>query len=185
MDLEPGGGMPDFVALGERCMAQVPTDDGVLPDWSREQARGFAARLRALGDDTPVWTFCAPHVGRFWTRRSAMEIAVHRRDAQGIAGTPEPVPVEVAADGLDEFVEINVPFWFGLGLRAPARSLHLSATDVDGTWLLPGAGGDADPGHATGPASDLFLTMWGRERSGLAGDLAVVDEWAHLAWVIG
>ena len=92
---------------------------------------------------------------------------------------------EIAADGLDEFVEINVPFWLGLGLRAPMRSLLLSATDRDGSWLLPGARGTIDPAGATGAVSDLFLTMWGRECAGLTGDLDVVGEWAHLAQVIG
>jgi hypothetical protein len=67
------------------------------------------SELEATPASTPVWTwFDSDHTAGFVARRCAHELAVHRYDAQASRGICTPIPAELAADGIDEVLDVLV-----------------------------------------------------------------------------
>jgi uncharacterized protein (TIGR03083 family) len=171
------------------------TDPG-FAGWVSAGTAALVAQMRVTDPDAECWSW-APQ-GRtagFWQRRMAHETLVHRWDAElgaGVAG--EPMAPDVAADGIDEYLDVFVGVSRG-GHSAPAGpSFHFHCTDTDGEWLLqlPAAGerlltrehakGDI---ALRGPAGALLLVAWGRVRPEAAGvdvvgDATVIDRWNEL-----
>jgi len=167
---------PTGGASEEEILAQGP-GDADLPGWFRE---GHAALVRALSEAPPdldCWAFlAAPSPLAFWARRQAHETAIHRVDAEQAAGRASASAFEpaFAADGVDELMmgflarSIRQGSWPGLdaGLAIHAADGPAGRTD----WLVTGGAGE--PGvsrgtgeagcDATGPARDLYLTLWNR-----------------------
>ncbi|GGK82758.1 maleylpyruvate isomerase family mycothiol-dependent enzyme [Mangrovihabitans endophyticus] len=155
------------------------------PPWSEaleslhREMTGTIETLDALDPDFPAWTWPAqPKRAGFWHRRVAHEVAVHRWDAEAAAGRPRPIETKLAADGVNEILDT----WLPAGRRQGATDMHgvahLVATDAAYEWFvrLRGAGIalldtgtilDSDDHHAraeaTGTASDLLLTLMGRQ----------------------
>jgi uncharacterized protein (TIGR03083 family) len=151
----------------------------------------------AADPETPVWNWLAGGPGpvRFWFRRMAHETVVHRADAEAAAAAPAAAlsrvePAELAADGIDEFLD-----FLGMrarGGRAPqlSGSYHFHTTDVPGEWVVVFDGdvvtirrehAKADVA-VRGPASDLELFLYSRRGSeGLEtfGDPAAVAAWTE------
>jgi uncharacterized protein (TIGR03083 family) len=171
---------------------QPPAGDAVLGFFEEGLDRVVAA-LASIAPDEPVYSWSGEGSGRFYLRRMAHEIAVHRFDAEAAHGVPGPFDAEMSVDGVDEFYAVLVPFALRRWPRPlPAGSLHLHRTDGDGEWLVRGADGAivVTREHAKGDvavrgsASDLFRFVWNRGRSDeltTFGDDAVADEWAALA----
>jgi predicted lipid carrier protein YhbT len=121
----------------------------------------------------------------FWFRRQAQEVSVHRWDAQGAAGAPEPLEAALAADGVDEWLEL-LAVRGGAATDGAEHTVHLHCTDVEGEWLVRQSpdGLDIERAHAKGDvaargtASDLDLYLWGRldaDRLELFGDPALLE----------
>lgn len=155
--------------------------------------------LAATDPGRPAWTFRGPGDVAFWYRRQAHEVAVHRMDAAdavAAAGGPEPEPLAVdgASDGIDEWLELFLPgFWVGRR-EEPAADLHgsyrLVATDsqppldrsirigetiTTATVAADGAARSTDVTSLRGPAADLLLVLWRRRAPDtveLNGDIA-------------
>ncbi|MFF4549222.1 maleylpyruvate isomerase family mycothiol-dependent enzyme [Streptomyces sp. NPDC001406] len=133
---------------------QVPEYDGpepgcapaVLDAWLAESGRLVVEALREAGPDAEVWAWAGVATSGFWARRMAHEITVHRADATLAAGLPYDVAPDIAADALDEWLELvewvqrNAPHEAAKELRGPARSIHLHATDtapdLNAEWLV-------------------------------------------------
>ena len=100
-----------------------------------------------------------PHTAGAVGRHQAQEVAVHRWDAEGVAGAGAPLQADLADDGVPEFMEIMV----GLRPRLVARR-----GDADGhrhrgeLACRPDAA--PRPGHRSSraPASDLVLMLYRR-----------------------
>jgi uncharacterized protein (TIGR03083 family) len=102
--------------------------------------------LREAGPDTGVWAWAGVLNSGFWARRMAHEITVHRADATLAAGLPYEVAPDIAADALDEWLQIvewaqrTLPQDPVKDLRRPGSSIHLHATDADpalnAEWLI-------------------------------------------------
>ena len=141
--------------------------------------------------DAPVWNWMdrGPGPARFWHRRMAHEVSVHRADAEAAAGRPEPSsvqPAELASDGIDEYLHF-LPLRVGDAIPVDlAGSWHFHTTDVPGEWVVVfGDGGiNVTREHAKadvavrGAASDLELFLYNRR--GDAG-LEVFGDPARLA----
>ena len=161
--------------------------------------RGAEHALAVLGaadPETPVWNWIdgGPGPARFWFRRMAHETVVHRADAEAAAtgriGTSRVDPAELAADGIDEFLDFLD--MRSRGGRTPplSGSYHFHSTDVPGEWVVV-FDGDAVTirrEHAKadvavrGPASDLELFLYSRRGSeGLDtfGDPAALAAWSE------
>lgn len=117
---------------------EPPDDTGALLAWYEEGLDGLAAVLDATGPDDPIWNWFdgRPAPAVFWHRRVAEETAVHRWDAENAVGVPAAIDVELAADGIDEYIG-----FVDFGLRVHpvdelSGSLLLCATDQDCQWSL-------------------------------------------------
>lgn len=111
-------------------------DAAALDAWLAETGELIVGALREAGPDTPVWTWGWERSSGFWARRMAHEITVHRADATLAAGLPYEVAADIAADAIDEWLQIvefgqrTDPDDAARELRGPGRSIHLHATDT-------------------------------------------------------
>ncbi|QSY47794.1 MULTISPECIES: maleylpyruvate isomerase family mycothiol-dependent enzyme [Streptomyces] len=121
-------------------------DADTLDAWLAEGARMVAEALAEAGPDVHVWTFGREQNTAFWARRMTHETAMHRADAFAAVGADYTLDAEVAADCLDEWLEIiSTPQALAfkpelVEMAAPGRTLHLHATDTDtglnAEWLI-------------------------------------------------
>ncbi|MBZ4017310.1 maleylpyruvate isomerase family mycothiol-dependent enzyme [Streptomyces purpurogeneiscleroticus] len=179
-------------------------DPAALDSWLAESAALAAAELRAAGPGTAVWTWADDHSTDFWARRAVHETVVHRADAALAAGVPYALAPEVAADTLEEWLEIgSLPQTRErrpelARLLGPGRTIHLHATDTDpdkvgGEWLidLTGEAITWRRGHEKaavalrGPMQDLLLVFYRRlpvdgADVTVIGDRGLLDEWLEL-----
>ncbi|MEW2401510.1 maleylpyruvate isomerase family mycothiol-dependent enzyme [Streptomyces sp. NPDC046862] len=137
------------VPEGEVPHAEGPEEKGdaaALDAWLADTGASVVEALREAGPDTAVWTWGWEHTTGFWARRMAHEITVHRADATLAAGLPYEVAPEIAADAIDEWLQIVeyvqrvMPDDPARDLRGPYRSIHLHATDapdgVHAEWVV-------------------------------------------------
>ena len=140
------------------------------------------------------WVDGGPGPARFWFRRTAHEIVVHRADAEGGGrriGTSRVEPAELASDGIDEFLHF-------LHMRsrtdAGRRSCRAATTSTpptspgNGSWTSSLSGVTVRREHekadvaVQGPASDLELFLYNRggtEGLKVFGDPAAVAAWTE------
>ncbi|MFG3657853.1 maleylpyruvate isomerase family mycothiol-dependent enzyme [Streptomyces sp. NPDC047706] len=121
-------------------------DAAALEAWLAESGEMAVDTLRKAGPDAPVWGWAGEPDAGFWARRMTHEITVHRADAALAAGLPYEVAPDVAADAIDEwlqiveFVQRTMPHDSARELRGPGRSIHLHATDtgpeLQAEWLV-------------------------------------------------
>ncbi|WP_405936551.1 maleylpyruvate isomerase family mycothiol-dependent enzyme [Streptomyces sp. NBC_00726] len=171
-------------------------DPAALDAWLAEGAAGTADALREAGPDAEVWSWAWDGSAGFWARRMAIETVVHLADAALAAQVPYTMAPELAADTIEEWLEI-VSFAQTDGdrevaqLRGAERSLHLHATDApDAEWLIE-IGSDGFTwrrAHAKatvalrGPLTDVMLVFNrrldpGSDRVEVLGDAALLDFW--------
>jgi uncharacterized protein (TIGR03083 family) len=160
--------------------------------WFEAGYPALADALGALSPDEDVWTWIPDdHSIGFWARRQAHELAVHRWDAQGAAGTREAIERELAVDGIQEVFDI-LPARPGRDpIRGDGETIHLHCTDGEGEWLIRFAPGGLEVTRehakgdvaARGTASDLMLAVWGRigaDQLEVFGDASLLQRWQDL-----
>ncbi|MFF9072702.1 maleylpyruvate isomerase family mycothiol-dependent enzyme [Streptomyces sp. NPDC014735] len=183
----------------ERVPGSSPEGDdpAALDAWLAEGAAKTVEALRAAGPGQEVWSWAWEPSTGFWARRMAHETIVHQADAALAAGADYAVAPELAADTIDEWLEI-ITFVRSTGykkealeLTGPGRSIHLHATDApDAEWLIElGEDGFAwRRAHekATvslrGPLTDVMLVFNRRlpadsDRVEVLGDAELLDFW--------
>jgi uncharacterized protein (TIGR03083 family) len=179
-----------------------PADyDGLLEYYDKQ----YTALVDALGQADPAedaWTWHSEHKNvAFIFRRQAHEALIHRRDAELAAHTISPFPAELAADGVDEVLDImygGCPPWGEFSPLPHYIRIDLTDTD-DHLWVQLGRfhGTDpegieheeddihvvTDPGVEpdaviSGTAEVVDARIWRRgdgAETHLAGDLAIID----------
>ncbi|MFF7753512.1 maleylpyruvate isomerase family mycothiol-dependent enzyme [Streptomyces sp. NPDC007971] len=179
-------------------------DAAALDKWLAETGERVVEALREAGPDTSVWTWAGTADSGFWARRMTHEITVHRADAALAAGLPYEVAPEIAADAVDEWLQL-VEWVQRSGahpaaqeLRGPGHSIHLHATDTDpalnAEWLIElgeeGVGWRRGHEKATvalrGPLTPLLLAFYRRlplDAPGLEvlGEREVLEFWLERA----
>jgi uncharacterized protein (TIGR03083 family) len=173
--------------------ADPPEDDHLVP-WLAGACAGLVTELEATPASAAVWTWSsADHTARFVARRCAHELAVHRYDAQAARGICTPITTELAADGIDEILDVIVAARDHSG-QGSGRVMDLRSTDAGLEWTItlePGRIGvdhrsqDQPPREGSdlvvsGTASDLELTLYHRPTLSpvdVHGDYTVLDEW--------
>jgi len=164
-----------------------PNDDELI-DWYLETNTNLARELTSAPADLECRTFLpAPSPLAMWARRQAHETAVHRFDAEhaGHAGTSfDPA---FAADGIDEMLVAFAPRGSEFAIDSPG-TMVVRANDTDDRWqvtMTPNGittirgDGPADV-TLTGPASDLYLTVWNRGDDStieVAGNRDLLETW--------
>lgn len=151
-----------------------------------ESSDRLASALATADPADECWSWAAEHTVGFALRRQAHEALIHRLDAELVAGTPTALDPALAADGVDECLDVMygaMPPW---GSFAPLPHHVEFATTDTGTsvWVQLGAfsgtspdgverAGEPDlhvvpaPGTAadavvSGTAADLDAWLWHR-----------------------
>lgn len=175
----------------------APREREALLAWLAAATQELLDALRAAGPDRGCWTpwetSQSPQNCAAAARRQLHEIAVHTYDAQLAIGAPQPLPDEVALDGVDEFVFTCVattsPWPHAPAILdyhiAEGRSWRLSFS-AEGARVARIPGPDTTPApdaSASGTANELVLACYGRfpvDSLKLDGDLRVLDQ--LIAW---
>jgi uncharacterized protein (TIGR03083 family) len=171
-------------------------DPAALDAWLAEAADRLAATLRRAGPDVVAQIWVVRWPTGAWARRAAHDALVHRADAAGAVGAGFPVAPDLAADAIDEFLDLLSGLAAGEGDRGvgPAGTVHLHATDtgpdLDAEWLveLDGSGFSWRRGHekatvaVRAPLADLLRVVTRRlppDSDGVEvlGDRQVLDAW--------
>jgi uncharacterized protein (TIGR03083 family) len=190
---DPGKQVPD--------VAGPDGDDPlVLTAWLADASVRLARTLREAGPDAQAQIWVFRWRTALWARRAANDLVIHRADAAGTVQADYSVAPDLAADTVDELLElIGDPQVAGSSpqfaqLRGPGKSIHLHATDtepgLEAEWLIElGENGFTwRRGHAKatvalrGPIADITRVFWRRlparsERVEVLGDAALLDFW--------
>ncbi|MGE2691112.1 maleylpyruvate isomerase family mycothiol-dependent enzyme [Mycolicibacterium pulveris] len=191
--------------IGERRMTPVdprevrdgkpPDDPDAAIDWLNAGPRAVIAAVDRVGSER-VWTAAGPRPAGWWIRRLLHEAVVHRADAALALGADYDVPVEVAADGISEWIELMS---IAAGRAGPppldrGRTMHLHATDDGlgpaGEWTVVNAEDGVTWTHdhgkgdvaLRGAVKDLLLAIMRRRSAADAGieifgDATVWEDW--------
>jgi uncharacterized protein (TIGR03083 family) len=150
--------------------------------------------LRDADEDTPMWNWSdltEPPTAAFWARRMAHESSVHRFDAQIAHAMPQPIDAELAADGLDELIDVLSPrIYRRAETDGPQGTVQLLSSD-DRSWCLalePRAVQRLDvitepDATARGTSSTLLLAAYGRApwtSLTVDGDLDLLERWSSV-----
>ncbi|MFD0027502.1 maleylpyruvate isomerase family mycothiol-dependent enzyme [Streptomyces sp. NPDC055059] len=90
----------------------APREREAVPAWLAASTQELLDALREAGPDRGCWTWWgasqSPQTCGAVARHQLQQIAVHTYDAQVTVGAPEPLPDEVALDGVEEFLSTCV-----------------------------------------------------------------------------
>jgi uncharacterized protein (TIGR03083 family) len=198
------GWMARIVTTGQpvprRDRETPPADREALTAWYSTHLDRTIAVLTATPPESPVWTFSSVGDQRagWWRRRLAVELAIHRWDAQHAAGpgttaTVAPLDGDVAAAGIEEFVTEFLPGLLAQpGVEGLTGSVRLHATDGASQWWVNLDDRDravAVPGHRTADTviratrSDLLLWLTNRQGAAaleISGPPEAATRWTQL-----
>jgi uncharacterized protein (TIGR03083 family) len=179
----------------------IPRGPDCLPAY-RESLDEVLDALRSCDPDRPTATFVGPDTARFWCRRQAHEVAVHRIDAADACHAAggdahEPIDDVGALDGIDEWCTVFVATrrrQTSGATESPLRRCTVAVRAEGGatlearSWTLPfdetGLVPGVQPGNHSpdvtlrGPAPGVFLTCW-RRRALATLDVSGDDELAE------
>lgn len=178
-----------------------PTYDGLLAAFD-EYSAALAAELAAADPADPAWTWSQEQTVGFVVRRQAHEALIHRLDAEQAAGQTTPLDPVLAADGVDECLDVmfggcppwgsfaGLPHYVRVDLTDSGESIWVQIGrftgtdpddgvhhDVDDISVVADPGVDADA-SVRGPAAALDAWLWRRGDDGeirVTGDRAVYD----------
>lgn len=178
-------------------LAKVPTDTlGPLPtdaktlEWFRD---GVVALIHALAtaDESVEYDMFLkdPRMSRLmiWARRQAMELCIHRVDAESAVGRCTAIPPKVASEGVDEFLCAFITRGKGAVHRDTQQTIAFVPSDVDERWTLTISDGALVTERAArkadctvkGSASDILMALWNRpalDESAVKGDASLFAE---------
>ena len=120
--------------------------------WSGE----LAAQLEGADPRDEAWNWSSDHTVGFILRRQAHEALVHRVDAEQSAGLESELDATLAADGVDEVLDVmygGMPAW---GTWAPSEeTVRVDVTDTgEQVWLRFGTFAGTDPDSGTSYADE-------------------------------
>ena len=169
---------------------------GVI-EFAREIGDELAGRLRELEPSEEVWTIFTPNqtVG-FIRRRLAHETAIHRWDVENANGLGPSIPLELAADGLDEYLTVVLQVISQHEPIRPTRTDYpvraaLQPLDESDPWLVTfnndrvsvTRGAHSANIVISASTEQLLLYVWGRLSAStlmIEGDATLADQWPML-----
>ncbi|GEJ99513.1 maleylpyruvate isomerase family mycothiol-dependent enzyme [Streptomyces sp. 1-11] len=178
----------------------APREREALTAWLAESTRQLLDALREAGPDRGCWTWWgasqSPRTCGAVARHQLQQLAVHTYDAQITVGAPEPLPADVAVDGVEEFLYTCVATPSAWPHKPTAFDFHAAeghswrlTVDGDGARSTripaPGttsAGADEGPDavgvSVRGTASELVLFVYDRipvDSLRIEGDAGLFD----------
>ncbi|MGK5440486.1 maleylpyruvate isomerase family mycothiol-dependent enzyme [Micromonospora sp. URMC 105] len=182
----------------------APREREALLAWSAESTQQLLDALREAGPDRGCRTWWgrsqSPQTCGAVARHQLQEITVHTYDAQVTLGTPQPLPDEVALDGVEDFLStccattatwphepavVDYHATEGRSWRLWLSAAGARAARLPGTVPATAAGAEPDAADASarGTASELVLAFYGRlpvDALKLDGDRRLFD--LLIAW---
>ncbi|MCX4529857.1 maleylpyruvate isomerase N-terminal domain-containing protein [Streptomyces sp. NBC_01551] len=152
--------------------AEAPRELETLLAWYAESNELLLSALREAGPERECWTWWAVGVSpaNAWgvARRRVHEVLAHTYDAQLAAGAVQPMPADLAIDGVAEFLDTCNSTPAGLAARGPRPSTTTPPRAAPGSsrWTAPAPGPHPSrttprpPPSATGTAEQLLLFVW-------------------------
>jgi uncharacterized protein (TIGR03083 family) len=173
----------------------APREREALLDWWTAATQHLLNALREAGPDRDCWTGWgatqSPHTSGAIARHQLQEIAVHTYNALVTLGAPQPLPEEVALDGVEEFLFTCVATTSAWPHKPTAFDFHSTeglswrlTVDGDGarSTRLPattaGEGPEAAGASVRGTASELVLFVYDRipvNSLQIDGDAGLID----------
>ncbi|WP_395691687.1 maleylpyruvate isomerase family mycothiol-dependent enzyme [Nocardioides sp.] len=146
-----------------------------------EGAALLAAQLDGVDPTAETWTWSADHTAGFILRRQAHEALIHRLDAELTAGTPTPLDPRLAADGVQEALDVmfgGKPPW---GSFTPSEEVvRVDLTDTgDSVWVQLGRFVGTDPEGTTHDVDDIAVVADPRREPDTVvdGPSGALDAW--------
>jgi len=202
-----------FAHKVECIRAAAPPDDWPPAEYTAEAGedpvallqRSTVALLDELGSADPHtqrYTWGEPHqTNGLWFRRMALEVAIHRLDAE-LARVDEPgrgesvgvavhqIPDDLALDGIDEVLRIMLagPWWHGdfhtahpvdAAVRLTSRGRSWTVTANATAVVVRSETASQPQTEIAGAPHDLLCWLWGRgpiEALSVAGEDGLADE---------
>src|SRR3954454_20564494 len=184
------------VAAGLPRVGSAQHPDGDLMMWFRAGAAELVHVLETTPPTKRMNSLFGEHQPAFITRRQAHETSVHRWDAETAPGLPAGgFGPGVAADGIDEMLELWVPRSFDYAAFAGPAQIQLAAADSDDRWVIVIQDGATSwrRGHDAASAvtaraalDDLYLFVWNRrpvDGLDVSGDGDLLARWQAAASV--
>jgi uncharacterized protein (TIGR03083 family) len=163
----------------------APREREALLAWLAASTQQLLDALREAGPERGCWTWWgtsqSPQTCGAVARHQLQEIAVHTYDAQVTVGAPQPLPDEVALDGVEEFLSTCCTTTAAWPHEPAAVDYHATEGRSWRNWLaadgaraarlptpgtMPAAAAGEDPdaadASACGTASELVLAFYGR-----------------------
>ncbi|MEU4690003.1 maleylpyruvate isomerase family mycothiol-dependent enzyme [Actinoplanes sp. NPDC023714] len=175
---------------------EVPQDRGDVPAWFAASVRELLDALREAGPDRECWTWWgasqSPRTSGAVARHQLQQLAVHTYDAQVAVGAPQPLPAEVALDGVDEFLTTCCATTGAWPHKPAIVDYHATEGRSWRVWLSadgarvarhPGEGSEPAGVAAWGTADELVKFFYGRitaEQLRVEGDPGIFDQ--LIAW---
>jgi uncharacterized protein (TIGR03083 family) len=161
---------------------ELPTAYDELLAFHEAQSERFVAALTAADPAEAAWTWAPEQTVGFTFRRQAHESLIHRLDAELTAGAVTPLDPALAADGVDEALDVmygGKPSW---GTFTPDdRFLRVECTDTgDATWVQLGHFTGTHPDSGDVHDSDDIAVVEPPDREPdavVAGPAGVLDAW--------
>jgi uncharacterized protein (TIGR03083 family) len=184
----------DFGLFGE--LRTPPKDAPEFVEWFRSGTSSLVDQLSTVPGEDECWSWYV--TGRcvgWWARRMAFEAVVHRADTDLATGQDFSVASEVAADGVDEYLDVFVAASRAANGSPAGPTISFECIDRSDQWWLDlsepgGRFVSREPLPASvrirGTATDLLLMVWGRspinDTAGVevSGARAQLDQWSEL-----
>lgn len=179
--------------------AEPPADWTAVPAWFSRNGAELVSVLREADPDAPMYSWAADKHVSFWIRHMLHETTMHRTDAEAAAGVVSRIEPAVAVDAIDELLELLPYAGFFRpkvhDLRGDGETIHLHATDLDGSglpgeWLITLEPDGFRWSHAhvkgaaavRGRAQDLAMFVFGRRKAtdpllDVIGDTSLLAYW--------
>jgi uncharacterized protein (TIGR03083 family) len=175
---------------------EIPEDFGERASWYETGVTDLLDVLAATDTDALVWNWSVnePAPARWWLRRMAQETTIHRWDAQNAVDEGESIDADLAADGIDEYLEFVERWLRSEPVAGFEGAVSLAPTDHQRAWHLRFAPdelnrSDDSKTQATisGPVSDLYLWLLHRATADsppltVEGDPLAVAKWDSIAF---
>ena len=184
----------DFGLFAE--MRTPPKDSPEFVEWFRTGTASLLEQLSSVSANDECWSwFESGRRVAWWARRMAFEAVIHRWDTNAAEGEDFSVAPEIAADGVDEFLDVFVAASRAAHNGPPGPTISFDCSDRSDRWWLDLSERGVrvvsrDPRAASveisGTAEQLLLIVWGRvpvhDAAGVevCGDVAKLDRWSEL-----
>jgi uncharacterized protein (TIGR03083 family) len=183
----------DFGLFGH---LETPAKDSPeFAGWFRSGTASLLQQLSSVSGEEKCWSWYPPgaRVG-WWARRMAFEAVVHRFDTDAAQQQSFSVESDVAADGVDEYLDVFVASSRATHNAPSGPTVSFECSDRDDRWWLSLSEAGCrtvsrDPGTASvrvrASAQQLLLVLWGRAPMSnsaeveISGDVEQLARWSE------